>query len=67
MIGKGPETFPLSEVASVGARNGALYIHPFDPDYVKDIEKAIYTSQLNLTPQVASGDDEGALRVPVPK
>ncbi len=35
--------------------------------YAKDIEKAIYTSELNLAPQLAAGDEEGMLRVPIPK
>ncbi|KDN36480.1 ribosome recycling factor, partial [Tilletiaria anomala UBC 951] len=58
---------PLREIATVGARNGVLFIHCFDSSYVKDVEKAIYASQLNLAPQVVSGDEEGTLRVPVPK
>ena len=57
---------PLREFATVGVRNSALIVTAFDPDMIKHIERAIYTSQLNLTPQTQTGE-ENVLRVAVPQ
>ncbi|CBQ67470.1 conserved hypothetical protein [Sporisorium reilianum SRZ2] len=57
---------PLREFATVGVRDSALIVTAFDADMLKHIERAIYTSQLNLTPQAQPGDDS-VLRVAVPQ
>ncbi|CDS00668.1 hypothetical protein [Sporisorium scitamineum] len=57
---------PLREFATVGVRDSALIVTAFDPEMIKHIERAIYTSQLNLTPQTQSGD-ENVLRVAIPQ
>lgn len=55
---------PLGQVARV-ATSGAqqLVIEPFDKSLVKEIEKAISTSDLNLTP---TNDGSGVIRINVP-
>ncbi|GAC96650.1 potential mitochondrial ribosome recycling factor [Pseudozyma hubeiensis SY62] len=57
---------PLREFATVGVRDGALIVTAFDADMIKHIERAIYTSNLNLTPQSQTGE-ENVLRVAVPQ
>lgn len=57
---------PLREFATVGVRDSALIVTAFDPDMIKHIERAIYTAQLNLTPQTQTGEDN-VLRVAVPQ
>lgn len=57
---------PLREFATVGVRDGSLLVTAFDADMVKHIERAIYTSNLNLTPQTQTGEDN-VLRVAVPQ
>lgn len=56
---------PLREFATVGTRDGALIVTAFDADMLKPIERAIYTSNLNLTPQTSAEDN--VLRVAVPQ
>lgn len=42
---------PLNQLASIGAPEARLLvIKPFDPNTLSDIERAIYESDLNLTP-----------------
>ena len=55
---------PLGQVARV-ATSGAqqLVVEPFDKSLVKEIEKAISTSDLNLTP---TNDGSGVIRINVP-
>lgn len=49
----GSET-PLNQVASVSVSEGiSLVINVFDKNMVKDVEKAIYASDLGLTPNVS--------------
>lgn len=58
---------PLRDFATVGVRDGALIVTAFDADMVKHIERAIYASNLNLTPQTQAGGEENVLRVAVPQ
>jgi len=56
-------TMELRELATVTAPEPALLVvKPFDPSTVKDIEKAIQTSEVGITPQ---GDGK-VIRLPVP-
>lgn len=55
----------LRELATVGVRGGALYVHCFDASYVRDVEKALYAAA--FAPQAVPGDEEGMLRVPIPR
>lgn len=46
---------PLKQVASISIPEAnQLYIKPYDKSVIKDIEKAINTSSLGLTPQIDS-------------
>jgi ribosome recycling factor len=55
---------PLSQVARVGTSGSQqLVIEPFDKTICKEIEKAISTSDLNLTP---TNDGSGIVRINVP-
>ena len=55
---------PLSQVARVGTSGSQqLVIEPFDKSIIKEIEKAISTAELNLTP---TNDGSGVLRINVP-
>lgn len=56
---------PLRDFATVGVRDAALMVTAFDTDMLKNIERAIYTSGLNLTPQVSS--EPNILRVALPQ
>jgi ribosome recycling factor len=54
---------PLNQMATITASDATcLVIKPFDPASVKEIEKAIRTSDLGLTPMT----DGQAIRLPVP-
>jgi ribosome recycling factor len=54
---------PLKQLASVGAPEPQqLVIRPFDPSTIKDIEKAIVTSELGLNPQ----NDGRIIRINIP-
>ena len=55
---------PLQQVARVGSSGSQqLVIEPFDKTICKEIEKAISTSDLNLTP---TNDGSGVIRINVP-
>jgi ribosome recycling factor len=55
---------PLNQLAQVSIVEGTqLMIKPFDPSGVKDIEKAIFSANLGLTPQ----NDGSVIRINVPK
>jgi ribosome recycling factor len=55
-------TMELRELAAITAPESALLIvKPFDPGTIKDIEKAILSSNLGFTPHAESG----AIRLPV--
>lgn len=61
---------PLREFATVGVRDGALIVTAFDSDMIKHIERAIYSADLNLTPQAQTSQnpgDENILRVAIPQ
>jgi ribosome recycling factor len=54
---------PLNQMATITATDAtSLVIKPFDPTSVKDIEKAIRTSDLGLTPMT----DGQMIRLPIP-
>jgi ribosome recycling factor len=54
---------PLKQVASLAApENRLLTVQPFDPKMIKDIEKAILSSDLGLTPT----NDGKLIRLPIP-
>ena len=53
----------LRELATISAPEPTLLlVKPYDPSTIKDIEKAIQSSNLGLTPMV----DGGAIRLPLP-
>ena len=55
---------PLRSVANVGAPEPRLLtVTPFDPNSLKDIERAISTSDVGLNPQ----NDGKILRLPIPE
>ncbi len=55
---------PLSQVASVSVPEPmTLQLNIFDQNAIKDVEKAILSSQLNLTPQV----DSTIIRINLPE
>lgn len=55
---------PLNQLAQISVVEGTqLMIKPFDPSAVKDIEKAIFSADLGLTPQ----NDGTVVRINVPK
>lgn len=55
---------PLNQVARVAASGSQqLVIEPFDKSVTKEIEKAISTSDLNLTP---TNDGSGIIRINIP-
>lgn len=54
---------PLNQIASISTPDAVtVVIKPFDPGASKDIEKAIKTSDLGLTPMV----DGQIIRIPIP-
>ncbi len=54
---------PINQIAQVSTPEPQLIkIEPWDPSIVKEIEKALQTSDLGLTPQV----DGKLIRVPIP-
>ena len=54
---------PIKQVASVGAPEPTqIVIRPYDPNTIKDIEKAIIASDLGLTPQ----NDGRLIRINIP-
>lgn len=54
---------PLNQVGSISVVEGrTLVVKPFDINFLKEIEKAIYEANLNLTPQ----NDGTVIRVQVP-
>lgn len=54
---------PLKQMANISAPEpNQLVVRPFDPSVIKDIEKAILTSDLGLTPQ----NDGKVVRINVP-
>lgn len=54
---------PVNQIASISIAEGkTLVIKPFDPSSLKDIERAINTSDLNLPPQ----NDGSVIRITVP-
>jgi len=56
-------TMILRELASISAPDPAtVLIKPFDPSTLKDIEKAIQTSDLGISP----GTDGKVIRLPIP-
>src|SRR5919106_3777245 len=55
---------PLRSVANIGAPEPRLLtVTPFDPNSLKDIERAIINSDVGLNPQ----NDGKILRLPIPK
>lgn len=55
---------PLNQLAQISVVEGTqLMIKPFDPQALKDIEKAIYAANLGLTPQ----NDGSVVRINVPR
>ena len=54
---------PINQIASIGIQEGkTLCIKPFDPSSLKDIERAINASDLNLPPM----NDGANIRITVP-
>mgnify|MGYP002627434832 FL=1 len=54
---------PLNQIASMSVLEGKqIVIKPYDPSSLKNIEKAIYAANLNLTPQ----NDGTIIRINVP-
>ena len=54
---------PLNQIASLSVVEGKqLLVKPYDPSSLKNIEKAIYAANLNLTPQ----NDGTSIRINVP-
>ena len=54
---------PLQQLATLAAPEGNLIvIKPFDPTCIKDIERAILTSELGITPQ----SDKRVIRLTIP-
>ena len=54
---------PINQIASIGIQEGkTLCIKPFDPSSLKDIERAINTSDIGLPPQ----NDGTCIRISVP-
>ena len=54
---------PLNQIASLSVVEGKqLLVKPYDPSSLKNIEKAIYAANLNLTPQ----NDGTCIRINVP-
>jgi len=54
---------PLSQVGSISVVEGrTLVIKPFDASFLKEIEKSIHESGLNLTPQ----NDGSVIRINIP-
>ena len=54
---------PLQQLATLAAPEGNLIvIKPFDPASIKDIERAILTSELGITPQ----SDKRVIRLTIP-
>ncbi|KAK0536631.1 hypothetical protein OC835_001981 [Tilletia horrida] len=58
---------PLLELATVGVRDGALWVTCYDPDTVKQVERGIYLAELGLTPQVIQTEDEAVVKIPIPR
>ena len=55
---------PINHVANVSIPDArTILIHPFQPKMLADIEKAIYASDLGLTPN----SDGHSMRLPIPK
>ena len=55
---------PLSHVANISIPDAkTIMIHPFQPNMLADIEKAIHASDLGLTPN----SDGHSIRLPIPK
>lgn len=56
-------TLPLKQVASITApQPNLLVVRPWDPQVIKEIEKAILRSDLGLNPRV----DKDLIRIPIP-
>lgn len=56
-------TMSLRELATIGVTDGnTIVIKPFDPTTLKDIQRAVETSDLGINPQ----SDGKVLRLPVP-
>ncbi len=53
---------PLKAVAQVGAQETSIVIRPFDPGTIKEIEKAIRTSDLGFNPS----NDGRVIRIAIP-
>lgn len=54
---------PLNQIASLSVVEGKqILVKPYDPSSLKNIEKAIYAANLNLTPQ----NDGTCIRINVP-
>ncbi|MCX8084307.1 MAG: ribosome recycling factor [Calditerrivibrio sp.] len=53
---------PLSQVATLNAEARMITIQPWEPNMIKNIEKAILSSNLGLTPS----NDGRVIRVPIP-
>ncbi|KAE8212440.1 hypothetical protein CF327_g3930 [Tilletia walkeri] len=60
-------SFPLLELATVGVRDGALWVTCYDPDSVKLVERGIYLAELGLTPQVIQNEEEAMIKIPIPR
>jgi len=55
---------PLNQIASISVTEGrTLVIKPFDPNSLKDIEKACYAADLGIAPQ----NDGSVVRLTVPQ
>lgn len=55
---------PLKQMANITVPEARLIIiQPYDPSTIKDVEKAIFSADLGLTPQ----NDGKVIRVPVPE
>jgi len=54
---------PLIQLASISSSDAnSIIVDPFDKNSIKDIEKAIYESKLNLTPSI----EGNRLRIKIP-
>ncbi|KAK0550285.1 hypothetical protein OC845_002722 [Tilletia horrida] len=58
---------PLRDLATVGVRDGSLWITCYDPESVKLVERGIYLAELGLSPQVIQNEDEAVVKIPIPR
>ncbi len=63
MVEYGGATYPLNQLAQIAVADARLLtIQPWDPGSISDIEKAIQSSDVGITP----GNDGKVIRLPIP-